>query len=173
MGSRTKPHKAGSLKQELALDMTEKHDNILGFYSSVEHQYLETEAQAEKVDAQDEEFRSYVWGKNGVSDKVLALKHSDYGRDLELILFEFYIFPNETVIAHLKELGSYRPKEKSIGIPVVITHHNFFDKSDANRHKFLSDTILARLEALAALVKRRKLDTNMDKLLADVKDILK
>ena len=36
-------------------------------------------------------FRVYIWGEKGICDTLKKLKHEDYGKDLILVLFQFYV----------------------------------------------------------------------------------
>lgn len=117
-------------------------------------------------------FRSYIWGDNGLSEILKKLKHEDYGKDLKLALFQFYVNPIPIEIQAIKEIEGYRKREKSIGISVIINPENFFNKSDENRCSFLKETILQRLDLLAMVVENKKLDTDMEQLKADLRNIL-
>ena len=72
----------------------------------------------------------------------------------------------------LKEIENYRKKEKSIGVSIVVTDENFFNKSEEGRYNFLKDSILQKLGLLNESVKKKKLDTNMELLIDDVKKVL-
>ena len=117
-------------------------------------------------------FRSYIWGEKGVSDILKKLKHEDYGNDLKLILFQFYVNPIPCELEHLEPIERYRKKEKSIGIPIVVNNDNFFSKSEEERYHFLQQSIFEKMDILAEVVKRKKLDTKMDLLKSDLKRIL-
>lgn len=100
------------------------------------------------------------------------LKYEDYGIDLILILFQFYVNPISCQIEHLKKIDAYRKKEKSIGIPIIVTDENFFSKSEEGRYRFLNQSIFEKLDVLAELVKKKKLDTKIDLLKSDLQKIL-
>ena len=117
-------------------------------------------------------FRAYVWGEKGICDTLKKLKHEDYGKDLILALFEFYVKPLPAEVQALKEVGSYRKNEKSIGIPIIVTDENFFSKSEEGRYSFLKQSVLQKLDLLTEVVKKKKLDTKMEQLKADLQRIL-
>ncbi|MXV50368.1 hypothetical protein GS399_05235 [Pedobacter sp. HMF7647] len=117
-------------------------------------------------------FRSYLWGKMGISDRLKKLKSDTYGKDLMIILFQFYINPLPLELQNLTEIEPYRKKEKAIGVPIIVTDENFFNKSEEGRHRFLKQSILQKLGLLAELVKRKKLDTKIEELRNDVEKIL-
>ena len=123
------------------------------------------------VKAKSELFRSYIWGEFGISDQLKSLRRSDYGKDLKLALFQFYILPLLEELAYLKEIERYRPKERAIGIPIIIHDENFFNKSDLERRRFLKEAILEKLDLLAGVIKRNKLDTNIKLLKSDVEKL--
>jgi len=122
--------------------------------------------------AQGALFRTYIWGEQGICDNLKQLKNSDYGDDLLLVLFQFYVNPIPFEGSNLKEIENYRKKEKSIGIPIIIDESNFFSQSESDRRLFLKTAILEKLLLLEATVKKRKLDTDMIKLKHDTKNIL-
>jgi hypothetical protein len=72
----------------------------------------------------------------------------------------------------LKEIERYRRKERAIGLPIIVHDHNFFEKSDPDRRKFLKKAMLEKLDLLAGVVARNKLDTDIKSLRADVETIL-
>ena len=125
---------------------------ILGFYASFEHPSDESDKTERLLDAQTEQFNDYIWGKSGMAERLRVLNYSRYGKDIELILFEFMVFPDQDLIAILPEIEHYRPKEKSIGIPIIVTQENFFDKSEHLRQEFLESSIIAKLDLLTSLV---------------------
>jgi hypothetical protein len=131
-------------------------DNIFGFYASI------------NADQSDQELvKKYLWGENGLKEQLKALKWQSYGRDFHLILFEFYVKPIPSLRNALKEIGNYRRKEKSIGIPVILEEENFFKSNEPDRQAFFQETIIKRLELLKAKVKRNKLDLDILKLIND------
>jgi len=117
-------------------------------------------------------FRSYVWGEKGICDTLKKLKHEDYGKDLKLALFQFNVKPTSLELQRLKDIEPYRAKEKSIGIPIIVTDENFFSKSEEGRYSFLTQSVLQKLDLLAEIVKKKKLDTKMDLLKADLQKLL-
>ena len=136
-------------------------DNIFGFYASF---------QSDETD--HELVKKYLWGKDGLKEQLKSLKWQTYGKDFHLILFEVYVKPIPYLRDALKEMGSYRRKEKSIGIPVILDHENFFRLTETDRQKFLHLTIIKRLELLRDKVKRNKLDLKIEKLITDTDNSL-
>jgi len=153
--------------------MNENDENILGCFVSGPSQYYDANLEiVEIADKKGELFRSYIWGKFGICDPLKTLQRNDYGQDLKLALFQFYVLPLLEQLAYLKEIERYRPKERAIGIPIIIHDENFFNKSDYERRKFLKNAILEKLDLLAVVVKRNKLDTNIELLKRDVERVL-
>lgn len=150
-----------SLKDE-ALNMTAiADDNIFGFYAS----FQSGESDQELV-------KQYLWGEEGFKEQLKALKWQSYGQDFQLILFEIYVNPIPYLRDALKEMGSYRRKEKSIGIPIILDQDNFFALNDNGRQKFFQSTIIKRLKLLKDKVKRNKLDLDIHKLIKDTEETL-
>jgi hypothetical protein len=137
-------------------------DNIFGFYAN----FHSGETDQELV-------KQYLWGDLGLKEQLKTLKWQPYGQDFHLILFEFYVNPIPYLRDALKEIGSYRRKEKSVGIPVILDHEIFFKLIEVDRHKFFHTTILNRLELLKEKVKKNKLDLDIGKLINDTDEILK
>ncbi|MCV9926617.1 hypothetical protein OIU83_03095 [Flavobacterium sp. LS1R49] len=144
-------------------------DNILGCFLNVG--FDPNLSEQDFIDLADM-FRTYIWGEKGICDPLKKLKHENYGKDLILILFQFNVNPSSLELLHLKEIENYRKKEKSIGIPIIVNNENFFNKNESERYDFLRESILQKLDLLEELVKKKKLDTNMELLKADVKNVL-
>jgi hypothetical protein len=144
-------------------------ENILGCYVS-SHASLRRSSQEtiDPAERKGELFRSYIWGEVGICDTLKTLRHEDYGTDLVMVLFQFYVNPVPYLRQHLAEVEPYRRNEKAIGIPIVVNDENFFDKSENERRDFLRKTILQKLDLLEQVVRRKKLDTNVSLLKADV-----
>lgn len=131
-------------------------NNIFGFYASFN-----------SGDTDQELVRTYLWGVNGLQELLKSLKWQTYGQDFHLILFEFYVKPIPALRDALKEIGSYRRKEKSIGIPIILNQDSFFELDEINRYKFFRSNIINRLELVKEKVKRNKLDLDVDRLKID------
>ena len=136
-------------------------DNIFGFYAS----FQSGETDQELV-------KKYLWGDNGLKEKLKGLKWQEFGQDFHIILFEIYVKPIPYLRDALKEMGNYRRKEKSIGIPVILDQENFFKLTEIDRHKFFHSTILKRLELLKEKVKANKLDLDIERLKTEVDKLL-
>ena len=144
-------------------------DNVFGCFVSGPATYHDDVSGTRELLAQKGElFRSYVWGPLGIVNSLNGLDRRDYGRDLDLILLKFYLLPLIEELAALKEIERFRKNEKAIGIPLIVNDENFFNKSDYERRKFLKDAILEKLDLLVPVIKRNKLDTNIELLKSDV-----
>lgn len=153
--------------------MKQNDENILGCFISWAANYADEDpATVEHREKKSKLFSTYIWDESGVAESLETLKRSDYGKDLQLALFQFYVLPLLEELAYLKEIERYRPKERSVGIPIIIHDENFFNRSDFERRKFLKEVILEKLDLLAVVVKRNKLDTNIGLLKADVAKVL-
>ncbi|NIK93630.1 hypothetical protein GZ212_15830 [Mangrovimonas sp. CR14] len=135
-------------------------DNIIGFFASFN--FGENDQKLVK---------SYLWGDNGLKNRLAHLKWKNYGTDLKIILFQIYTKPIPYERRNLREIENYRRKEKSIGIPVILDH-NFFKLSETDRQQFFAETIVDKLGLLELKVKRNKLDFDISRLIADVKKSL-
>lgn len=147
--------------------------NILGCFVSVTQAVSTADSKTKDlVSEQGRLFRSYVWGEKGICDTLKKLNHEDYGTDLILVLFQFYVNPLPIEIQNLKEIENYKKSEKAIGIPIIINNENFFSISEEARYIFLKQSILQKMDVLAEVVKKKKLDTNMELFKSDLQKIL-
>lgn len=159
--------------------MEDNKSNVFGcFVSCPATIYDENQTEQQKIAEQKlldqicEDFRSYIWDDKGINIPLKKLHWKNYGNDLELALFQFYINPIPYLLQHLKEIESYRKNEKAIGIPIIVNNENFFNKTEEGRYEFLKQSILQKMDLLTEVVKKRKLDTNMDLLKSDLEKVL-
>ena len=147
--------------------------NMIGCFVSIGGRDIGwTEADNARALTQGELFRAFVWGDLGVANQLKSLMNEAYGTDIDLILFKFYVNPIPYLMEHLREIENYSKKEKAVGIPIIVDENNFFSKSEAERYQFLKHSILQKLDLLAEVVKKKKLDTNMELLKSDVAKVL-
>ena len=139
----------------------ENKDNILACYVS-----------SMNGDENGDLFRNYIWGEKGICDVMKKLKWVDYGKDILIILFQFYVNPIPYLQDNLKEVDSYRKNEKSIALRIVINDENFFIKSESERYNFLKQSVLQKLDLLAEVVMKKKLDTKIVLLKSDLNKLL-
>ena len=131
-----------------------------------------TEAEKQSAASEGELFRKYIWGDDGLDNRLKGLKNATYGQDVVLILFEFILKPLPLEVAGRKSLESYRKKEKSIGLTLFIDDRNFFKHSADRQPLILGDMILEKLTALSNLIRKKKLDTNIERLEQDIKSLM-
>ena len=147
-------------------------ENIFGCFVSITQPYQSAPQETKDLaQEQGQLFRAYIWREKGICDMLKQLKNKDYGGDLSIVLFQFYVNPLAVELQHLKEIEPYRKTEKSIGIPIIINNENFFSKLDEERHNFLKQTILQKLDLLGEVVKKKKLDTNTKQLKYDLRNV--
>ncbi len=142
------------------IEIEKTDDNIIGVFASFG--YGETNKEL---------IKEYLWGVNGLKNQFSSLKWQDYGTDLILILFQFNVNPIPYLRENLKEIESYRRKEKSIGIPAILDDENFFQLNKNEQWNFLNAKIIEKLELVKEKVRRDKLDFNIDRLIMDVRKI--
>ena len=116
-------------------------------------------------------FRSYIWGEKGICPTLKTLVNKDYGSDLVLVLFEFYVSPWLSWRQSIKDI-EYRKNEKSIGIPIIIDQDNFFDRNERERLAFLKRVLMQKMDILKEVVIQKKLATRIDNLISDLVKIL-
>lgn len=145
-------------------------ENILGcFVSSGSVYSTDNQSEVEIANKKGEIFREYIYGKDKLVEVIKELKHISYGNDLKLVLFQFYVNPIPYMRQHIKEIESFRKKEKAIGIPIIVDDENFFNKSEKERYIFLKESVLQKMDLLAEVLKKKKLDTNFDLLKSDLR----
>ena len=141
--------------------------NILAFFLSYPSLPIDApEDVSDETIKKGDEFRSYIWGEKGIDVFLKSLSYVDYGKDLKRILFQFYIMPCDYERICIKEIEQYRKKEKAIGIPIIV-ERSFFQFSETERRKFFVSSMLSKFKILGIVVKNKKLDTNMTKLVHD------
>lgn len=141
--------------------------NILAFFLSYPSLPIDaSEEVSEEAIKRGGEFRTYIWGEKDIDVFLKSLSYVNYGKDLKRILFQFYIMPCDYERIHIKEIEQYRKNEKSIGIPIVV-ERSFFQLSETERREFLVSSMLSKFSTLENVVKNKKLDTNMKKLVHD------
>lgn len=151
----------------------ERDDNILGcFVSGPTIDFDAGPKEEETADEQGRLFRRYIWGDGGVEGLLKKLKYEDYGNDLKLVLFQFIIKPHPLELQSLHDIERYRRNEKSVGISIIVTDENFFLQDERNRRDFLVQSILQKSKLLEEVIKKERLDTNLDLLIADLQELL-
>jgi hypothetical protein len=144
-------------------------NNILGCHSSLtrnpKFSIQENENFANK-------FCSYIYGVKGIYECIHKLERENYGNDMNLILFQFSVNPIPYELPYLKMIENYRKKEKSIGGWIIINEVNFFNKSEEDRYDFIKESIMQKMDLVEEVVKKKKLDTNMELLKEDLKAVL-
>lgn len=116
-------------------------------------------------------FRKYIWGEHGISEPLKKLKYEKYGSDLTIILVQFFVNPIPYQLNSLKSIENYRRDERSIGVAIVVNDENFFSRPEIERWQFITGSILNRLDMVKEVVRKKKLDTNVDLLKIDVTEI--
>jgi hypothetical protein len=152
---------------------TSNIDSIIGFYISGPSLYYDASEELKEIATQKSQlFREYIWGHNGICDKLKVLRHKTYGLDINLILFQFHIEPLQEENRHLRQIEKFRPSEKAIGIPIIINQLNFFGNNETIRLEYLRQVIVERLGLVEKVIKRNKFDTDFIKLKVDTAAIL-
>jgi hypothetical protein len=148
-------------------------NNILGCFVASGYAYAEDSQEIKsKSIANGEIFDSYIYKEKGVYEIISRLERDNYGRDMELILFQFHVNPIPYILPYLKEIESYRKKEKSIGVTIIITDENFFNKYEQERYDFIKTSIMQKMDLVEEVVKKKKLDTDMELLKKDLVAVL-
>lgn len=150
-------------------------NNILGCTVIIYPDSDESEEKKLKRNRIGEEFRNLIWGEDGeggIAQKLKVIPYEPYGNDLEFILIGFQVTPIEYSRNAIKDVDGYSRKEKSIGVNIII-EEDFFTLSKEEQFNHIKKAILSRLDMLKRTIARRKLDTDIDKLISTVDDVLK
>lgn len=149
------------------------NSNLIGCFVSATQPFPTASDEEKKLSLErGKEFRSYIWGENCLCDILKKLKRDDYGKDVSLILLQFYLDPIQFELDNLKPIDSYRKSEKSIGIPIIINTTVFLNLTAREKQITLRDMILEKIDLLSDVVKKKKLDTDVASLKLDIIKIL-
>ncbi|MBC6996054.1 hypothetical protein QWY85_19305 [Neolewinella lacunae] len=129
-----------------------------------------TKHEDEAAEEKGKSFRRYIWGDIGIDHLLKQVVNIEYGNDVKLILFQFYLNPLQYELDHLDKGEGFRKREKSIGKNIIVTDENFFEKTEGERLEFLEASILNSLIQLEEEHKG-KLDTRFDLLIREVKKL--
>ena len=91
---------------------------------------------------------------------------------MDLILFQFYVNPIPYQLPGIKEIERFRPSEKAVGVNIIANEENFFNKPEIEHCTFLKAEIWSRILLVEKMIKRRKMDTDIELLKEDLQKIL-
>jgi len=120
-------------------------------------------------------FSSYLWKEKGL-DRLLdeEIGNKRYGIDLELLLIQYYVEgefdPNGP--EHPK-VSNYSKKNKDIAVAISVTKSLFHNRDEFARREFIVDSTINAIKLVKDKLIKKKLDIDLDLLIADVKEISK
>ena len=153
------------------MSLVNQEDNMFGcFVSGPSILWDATEQDERNAEKKGQLFRQYIWGDNGIDNILKQVINVEYGKDVKLILFQFYLNPIQYELENLDKTEGYRKKEKSIGSNIIVTDENFFHKHHEEKINFLEVSILNSLMRLKEEHKE-KLDTRFDLLIRELKKL--
>ena len=148
-----------------------QENNMFGcFISGPSIAWDATQEDEKTAEEKGQIFRQYIWGDSGIDSILGDVINIEYGNDVKLILFQFYINPLDSEIQTLSQTEGYRKREKSIGTNIIATEDNFFLKNNDDRLDFLKSSILSSLIKLSEEYNDR-LDTRFDLLVRELKKL--
>lgn len=130
-----------------------------------------TQEQENEAMEMGDSFRQILWTEGGLDSVLKPIIYEDYGTNVHLILLQFFIAPFDFERDRLKKMEGYRKKEKAINFSFII-EKEFFSLSDDERKAFVRESVLTRLAELPCLIKKKKLDTDFERLYNDVTNAL-
>lgn len=113
-------------------------------------------------------FREYLWGKNGLANYFKVLGRGQYGDDIQFVLIKYFVNPSDYQLPYIKEISDYSKKERSITLSIIVNSVNFFSRDEHDRLIFLKETLFGGLLVLKAFSEKKKLDLNIQFLVADL-----
>jgi hypothetical protein len=114
-----------------------------------------------------------IWGREGILSLLESVSKKDYGRDLELVLIQYYV-EGEFPVHGPEEMkvGRYSSKEKNIAVAITVHKHNFHNLERNDRKDFVSKTSLDAFEAVAKKLSKRKLYFDFENWINDIKEVI-
>jgi hypothetical protein len=147
-------------------------DSIFGYYVSYEHRYDFTSEEEEKYNAKSKTVNDIVWGEAGIKKKTADILTRDYGTDIDLILFEIYVTPNDDVIDLLSRVHKYKKKEKAFGLPIIVNEVEF-RLAKGRLQKLLENKLLEELDKIQPYIKQKAMKIDVEKLTNDLRQSLR
>ena len=120
-------------------------------------------------------FSSYLWNEKGF-DFMLheGIGSKSYGNDLELLLIQYYVEGDfDTNGPEHPKVSNYSKKNKDIAVAISVTKNLFHNRDEFSRREFIVDSTENAISLVKEKLDKKKLDVNLDLLLADVKEISK
>lgn len=146
--------------------------SLLGCYLSYPSLMADaTTEQENEAMKMGESFHQILWAEGGLDSILKPIIYENYGTDVHLILLQFFIAPFDFERDRLKKMEGYRKKEKTISFSFII-EKEFFSLNDDERKAFVRESVLTRLSELPCLIKKKKLDTDFERLYNDVTNAL-
>jgi len=154
------------------MELDKKSNRLMGYFmSDPPVVYDASDRDKEIASSKGELFRSYIWGDQSIDNLLMEVVNAEYGKDLELILFQFILNPFPFQLPLLPDIEKYRKIEKAIGVNIIITDANFFSLEHSDRVLFIKRSLLERVKMLEIKYKK-KLDTRFDLLERELKKLL-
>jgi hypothetical protein len=113
-----------------------------------------------------------VWGEAGIKKKTADILTRDYGTDIDLILFEIYVTPNDDVIDLLSRVHKYKKKEKAFGLPIIVNEVEF-RLAKGRLQKLLENKLLEELDKIQPYIKQKAMKIDVEKLTNDLRQSLR
>lgn len=146
--------------------------SLLGCYLSYPSLMADaTQEQENEAMKMGDSFRRILWAEGGLDSVLKPILYEEYGTNLHLILLQFFIGPFDFERNRLRKIEGYRKKEKSISLTFII-EKEFFSLSDDGRKAFIRESVLSRLSELPSIIKKKKLDTDFERLYNDITNAL-
>jgi hypothetical protein len=114
-------------------------------------------------------FSPYIWGNLGFTRVLEKYLSCGYGRDLELLLVQYYVEGIYDINApENPRQSNYSKKNKDIAVAFSVTKENFHNVGERERRQFIVDTALQAIDLVEGRLGKRKLDIDFKRLKEDV-----
>lgn len=119
-------------------------------------------------------FDTYVWGEQGIRTLVeKGLAGRRYGKDLKLILIQYYVEGTYPVNGpDQPTVSRYSTKDKSISVSIPVRKEDFHNVDSAGRKRFIVDSIRTALSLVEERSRKKKLDLRYEELRRDLDTVL-
>ena len=116
-------------------------------------------------------FRGALMGDGGIARQMSVFLHRDYGVDLRSIEFQFHILPDSYERNSIHTITPYAKSLRQICVSIIV-EEEFFAMSEPKRVAWIKQKLLWVMPLVEEEVKKRRLDTQIDRLSDEVKIVL-
>jgi len=111
---------------------------------------------------------------DSLESKLKNFTYIHYGDKIKCFIFFYSLLPNEVEKQGYDKipLTKYVKTDKAIIFHIILDDNNFYHLGEAGRMQYLKETIISGLNLSRKIIAKKKLDTNIEKLISDVSKVL-